>query len=233
MTEPDPMTFEDLSAAYRAEKKSTLLSDVRGDLYPSMVKLQDTVRRAHEAEYSRDPDSIMCEGMSERRKKVAIYIQKVIDLRMEKIATMALRTSMGADNAHDKLTQEEREYYISVVEGSKKLRTLLIKDSKRYTIPDISAGTHPPENVIKDIVAPDPVKDHGPVEEENIETPLRRETEVQDNMMVIRILEDIPDRISGPDCDYELRKEDVVRMPAALAKALINHEKAAALNVTP
>jgi DNA replication factor GINS len=288
MTEPESMTFEDLSAMYRTESKSAMLSEVRQDMYPAMAKLQEGARKAYEEEHSKDPDSIMCEGMNERRKKVAVYVQKVIDLRMGKIATMALRTSMGANNTHEKFTPEELEYYRSVVEGSKKLRTILIKDAKRYTIPDISvppaAKVSPPEHTVKHTpkhvsehtpegraeaegIEPDHLaeaRDTGPPAETDIGLKRQEEAgpehtaddtvseygadadigqeeeliriareEISEDMVVIRMLEDIPERISGPECDYDLRKEDIVRMPVTLAKALINHEKAMMLNVTP
>ena len=229
------MTFEDLLAAYRTEMKAALLSDVRSDLYPSLLKLQESIRKDYETEYSKDPDSIMCEGMNERRKKVVIYVQKVIDLRMEKISTMALRTAMGAENTLNKLTPEEREYYGGVVDGSRKLRSLIVKGTRRYTIPDISAGVESTvleSSDARNDTVPVTEDEPKPAENESEEMP-HMDEEPQDDMMVIRILEDIPDRIAGPDCDYDLRKEDIIRMPVTLAKALINHEKAAALNVKP
>ena len=45
--------------------------------------------------------------------------------------------------------------------------------------------------------------------------------EVMEETIVIRILEDLPP-VSGPEVNYSLKKEDVVRMPAVMAKALIN-----------
>jgi len=56
--------------------------------------------------------------------------------------------------------------------------------------------------------------------------------EDEDELVVIRILEDLPP-FSGPDRNYELFKEDIVRMPRAMALALINREKAAPVNPGP
>lgn len=241
MTDLDPMTFDDLSALYRAEMTSPMLSGARKDLYPALVRLQEDTRKAYESEYSKDPDSIMCEGMNERRKKVISYIQKVIDLRMEKVAKMALRASMGADNPLDKLTSDEREYYNSVVDISKKLRTSVLKDAKRYVIPNISAGEMNAERIVEKVIVEEHVQDDtasiDPDIEDNvgealIGTPNTENSEPPEERLMIRILEDLP-KIAGPDCDYELRKEEVVWMPAALAQALINHEKAVLMNVTP
>jgi len=251
--ENDLMTFDELTSAYRVELKSQLLGDVRKDLYPALTKLQEFAQKCYEDEYSKDPDSITCEGMNERRKKVNNLVQKVIDLRMEKVAMMALRAAMGANNLLDKLTQEEREYYNSVAEDSKKYRNTVLKDKgrKNYVIPDIAPAAEkkaraeappsirpeapanaplpaPPE-VLPEAAASIGIDHEG---EELIERPRAEIDEPQGELITIRILEDLP-KIAGPDCDYDLRKENVVRMPAALANALINHEKAVRLNVTP
>lgn len=53
-----------------------------------------------------------------------------------------------------------------------------------------------------------------------------------DDMVTIRILEDLP-TFSGPDRNYELSKEDIVRMPTLMASALIDREKAVLLDIKP
>ena len=47
--------------------------------------------------------------------------------------------------------------------------------------------------------------------------------------MVLRVLEDLPPFV-GPDRDYELHKEDIVTLPTPMAIALINSNKAVAVN---
>jgi len=281
MMDPDQMTFDDLSAVYRAEMRSQMLSDVRKDLYPSLMRLQDSIRKDYETALSKDPDSILCEGLNERRKKAAFFIHQVVDLRMSKITKMALRAGDTA-NVIDKLTIEEREYYNDIVAGSKRLRSNAIKDAKRYVIPDISSNVEEkkvtedvPKNVRtaeedipsdisssapaavtasavadvddvpKDIPVNDPFDDiSGDISDDPESMPrdvfddvpedaeVIEEAEEHEDMVVIRILEDLP-KIPGPDRDYILKKEDIVRMPAAFADTLIKHEKAVLLNVTP
>ena len=245
----DQMTFEDLSAVYRTENKSQILSDVRRDLYPSLIRLQDSIKKEYESEFSRNPDSIICEGLSERKKKAAFFVQQVIDLRMAKIARMAVRVSMGAESIIDKLTAEEKEYYESVIAGSKKLRATAIKDPKRYIIPDIAPDGAEKKGTVRSDISKDGRKDvpkdarkdvPGKVCEDAVpaevcnvsEDITNNERAGTEDMIIVRILEDLP-KIPGPDCDYDLRKEDIVRMPATFANALIKHEKAVRLDVTP
>jgi len=235
MPETEPMTFEDLSAAYRIEIKTQALGDVRKDLYSALMRLQEKIQKDYETEFSKDPDSIMCEGMNERRKKVMLLSQKVIDLRMEKIVVMALRTSMGAENVLDKLTKEERTYYDNVVSESGRHRALVFRDKtkKNYVIPNVSAERTEAEVIPANIVPDDTSASlSDDVCEEVAEPPGKEPEKTRDDLIMIRILEDLPG-IAGPDCDYDLKKEDIVRMPVALANALIKHEKAVTLNVTP
>ena len=94
----------------------------------------------------------------------------------------------------------------------------------------------PAEEIIDDEEIPIPEPVPGPVEEtapEEIpeEVPVSvPEEEPQKDVgeegdVVIRILEDLPP-FSGPEVDYYLKKEDIVRMPAILARILINQGKA-------
>ena len=281
----DPMTFDDLTSAYRVEAKSSVLTAVRRDLYGELAKLKETLKKEYERELSNDPTSIICEGINERRKKANTLVQKIVDNRMEKVAVMAIRASMGADNSVENLTPEERIYYDAAVTVSKKHRSALLGDNKGYTIPDIASAAEgrpadteekkkdaartvaDTEEKKKSAALPaaegagkrtdavhsetdggkkrDPVlpaADGGDKKKDaslpakaggkKKEKKQKAADDGQDDMIVVRILEDLP-KIAGPDCDYELKKEDVVRMPAALANALINHEKATLLNVTP
>jgi DNA replication factor GINS len=231
MQQDNEMSFEDLSSAYRIEMKSQMLADARKDLYHAMRRLQESIQNDYEREYSKDPDSIICEGINERRKKANLLMEKVADLRTEKVMMMALRGSMGASNILDKLTQEEREYYDAVACESKKHRNAILKERRRsYVIPDIApeTGTDDPAPVWNESV-PKGIENEG---EELIENPRNNADEEREERIMIRILEDLP-MIAGPDRDYDLKREDIVSMPVTLANVLINHEKAALLNVTP
>ena len=55
--------------------------------------------------------------------------------------------------------------------------------------------------------------------------------ESEEESVTIRILEDLP-KFSGPDKDYDLKKEDIVKMPVVMANALISREKAVKIQVT-
>lgn len=222
--ERDQMTFDELTSAYRVESRSASLSEVRKDLYPALAALSARIQKEYETELSKDPGSIICEGVNERRKKILLYSHKIVDQRMDKIARLALSGAMGADNATDHLTAEEKDYYRSVLELSKGHRSLIDRKTARATV--LNVGQEPVTDVI--LRAPEPIQEDA-AGEADAEGP---GTEGEEGSMVVRVLEDLP-VFSGPDRDYDLRKEDVVRMPSVMAMALISREKAVRVDLTP
>jgi len=269
----ESMSFEDLGAIYRVEKKSPTLSPVRKDMYPAMAGLVMALRSEYEDCLSKDPESIICEGANQRRKKAVSMSKEIAEMRMGKIASLALIGARGGQNILDHLTPEEREYYTLVLDVSRKHVELVDKLSgkKRYETPEIderprmekkaaepfkaepvSVDSEPPvKPIVKEPLRPEPEdetmpedeaeelppEDYGriPAETKELE-PAKEEPKEEpaneDELVVIRILEDLPP-FSGPDRNYELAKEDIVRMPRAMAMALVNREKAVLVSPGP
>jgi len=139
----DPLDFEDLTAIYRVEKKAPSLSVVRKDLYPAIAGLLLGLNTEYNKQLSMDPDSLICEGANQRRKKAKQLSKEVVELRMQKICSLALRGAMGAQNVIDQLTPEEKEYYNNVLEVSRKHGALVTKmaGEKKYDSPRIDPDT--------------------------------------------------------------------------------------------
>jgi DNA replication factor GINS len=256
----EQLSYEDLGTIYRTEKKSPTISSVRRDLYPAMADLIIRIRLEYERHLSADPDSIICEGVNQRRKKALSMSREITELRMSKIATLALMGARGGQNVLDHLTSEEREYYENVLGISRKHVEIVDKLSgkRKYETPaidpepvvvkkpsepiEVKKAADPVvtkkagEPVKKEVPAADTVReeavrpDSKGVSEEKAAVP--QDSEEEDEMVVIRILEDLPP-FSGPDRNYELSKEDVVRMPKAMAEALINRKKALVISPGP
>ena len=53
-----------------------------------------------------------------------------------------------------------------------------------------------------------------------------------DKLMLVRILADLP-TIAGPDRNYDLRKEDLVRLPEMFANVLLNRNLALKVSISP
>ena len=236
----EPMAYEELTSLYRKERGSNTLAELRRDFYSALAELLSRTQKEYEKELARDPDSIVCEGLNQRRKKMTDLAQRIIEDRMDKIASMALKGGEGYGNALERLTAEEKELYQRVLEDFRGHRGILPQLRKRdYRIGDLDVKATPPEpEPLPEAAAPiegpaqaeeplpaeDPAQAEETLPAEEAPAPLLQEEE-SDNM-VVRILEDLP-TFSGPYRDYSLRKDDVVLMPRSLAEALVSREVAA------
>ncbi len=276
----EALTFEDLSTIYRVERKAPTLGNVRRDLYPAMATLMITLRGEYERQISVDPESLMCEGANQRRKRCVQLSKEIVQLRMQKICSMALRGAMGAQNVVTDLTSEEKEYYDEILNISRRQESILTRmggEKKRYSSPDIDEPvakpidkpkdtpvkeTIPtpvaepmmedmyddyegeeiiddiPDDILDEMIASNPVIENKPVDKPKVVPVTDTEIVVEegpemsvssDEMIVIRVLEDLPG-FAGPDRDYILSKEDIVRMPKVMGMALINRDKAVEIN---
>ena len=93
------------------------------------------------------------------------------------------------------------------------------------------------EMAMEDVPLPeDPVKEVPPAPEMPVREPAAEEkTDApvsNDDLMVVRILEDLQPFSGLNDIIYKLRKEDIVRLPAIFANALMNRGVAAPVNIT-
>lgn len=243
----EPLSFEDLGAIYRVEKKNPTLSSVRKDLYPAMAGQIISLRTEYEKHLANDPDSIICEGVNQRRKKAMSLSKEITEMRMSKIVSLALIGARGGQNVLDHLTPEEREYYDDILNISRRHVNIMdrLSGKRRFETPEID-----PEPVVVKPAEPEPiieeveeeveieaiaeVEDIPPEPPAPVQEPGSQEEECdeEDEFVIIRVLEDLPP-FSGPDRNYELSKEDIVRMPKTMATALINREKAVLINPAP
>ncbi|MCL1978599.1 MAG: hypothetical protein FWG60_00345 [Methanomassiliicoccaceae archaeon] len=237
----DPMSFEDLGTVYRTEKKSPTLSAVRRDLYPAMAGLIMDLRAEYEKHLSNDPDSIICEGVNQRRKKAVSLSKEITEIRMGKITSLALMGARGGQNVLNNLTQEERDFYDDILNISRKHVGIVdrLSGKRKFETPDIDPEPAVEREIPKQVSAvPEPAFEPAAEEvpkriEETAPAEEAPEKESPDDeFIVIRILEDLPP-FSGPDRNYELSKEDIVRMPKAMAMALINRDKATPISPGP
>ncbi|MDD4185809.1 MAG: hypothetical protein PHX75_04145, partial [Candidatus Methanomethylophilaceae archaeon] len=139
----DRMTFEELTSIYSVELRSNALSEVRKDLYPAMIALFKEQVSKCDALASKDPDSIMFDGAVSRKKNIQKYMKMVTELRMKKIADMAVRSAMGAtNNPVQLLTVEERRFHDGTMETAA-MHWSIVDKRTRAVVPDITAAAAP------------------------------------------------------------------------------------------
>lgn len=151
----EPMSFDELSELYRVEMKSSAITQVRKDLFRAMANLLTTLRLEYDRQMALDPESVMCEGADQRRKKAERLAKDIVHIRTQKICQMAIRGAMGGRNALEVLTDEEKDYYEKVLDLSKRhMSEVDVLRGKRKTI-----ATHIDEVPEPVRAEPEPVKE--------------------------------------------------------------------------
>lgn len=131
----EPMSFDELSELYRVEMKSSAITQVRKDLFRAMANLLTTLRLEYDRQMALDPESVMCEGADQRRKKAERLAKDIVHIRTQKICQMAIRGAMGGRNALEVLTDEEKDYYEKVLDLSKRhMSEVDVLRGKRKTV---------------------------------------------------------------------------------------------------
>ena len=154
------LTVEELGAIIRRERSSGSLSEVRHDLYPAMMRLLEKQSRECERQIGIDIGSLASAAANERRKKIQQSIKLVVELRMSKVAALAIRTAMGSINSIENLPKEEREYHERVLGASELHWQYTERRKKNVVLMDIETVSKPvPEPVVKAVpVVEAPVK---------------------------------------------------------------------------
>ena len=167
------MELKDVSSLRRIEKGSGQLSEVRKDLYPAMLALQKKIAR--ECEINSDVGSLEYDLLVEKKKKLHVNIKLLVELRMSKVAAMALRGAMGTINAVDNLPPEERQFYDEVLEAAKTLwsaphrqKTVRVPELVPETPAEPAPAPEPEAEPVKEVPAEEipVIPDEGPTEME-------------------------------------------------------------------
>ena len=209
------LDVKDVSSLMRIEKASGQLSEVRKDLYPAMLALQERVARECE---KADMESMDYDLLIDKKRKLLTNIKLVVEFRMNKVAAMALRGAMGTQNATENLPPEERLFYEECLEAAKKLWNAPHKRKKNVHVPEIVPEPEvQPEPVTESAAEPVtepaaemPIIDEGPTE---MEAPPEEFAEPP----ILEPVEEIPADIP-PIPEKELQPDAVAAEPVAAAE---------------
>ena len=257
--EENSIKTEELGSIFREEKKTGTILPIRKDFYPAVSKLLADLK---EELRKSDPDSISYAGLRSKRETAQSNSRKIVEMRLKKIADMALRAAMGMNCSTDTLTPEEIEFYGTVLESAKTFWKNG-DNNKKVDIPDVTKFGENPEPVPAPVTSPNVEKelslddipyvpDDVPVVEkeedrdideffdegfaEIDESPKTEQIVEPDDdipepeFITIRVTENL-EPFAGPERDYHLKKEDVVKLPTVMAKVLVERNKAIYINI--
>ncbi|MDH4122667.1 MAG: hypothetical protein OEV21_01070 [Thermoplasmata archaeon] len=205
------MTYEDLMSIYRQESKLQTLSKVSPDFYVRVANYLDAIEQRCSEDKTRADISgmLLSQLKTAKEKSSGIY-----EIRMRKIALMAMNTAFGAEPRLDNATPEEHEAF-------KIIKDFFIDHRKKTMTPECEEKKSEKPAVSKE-AEPSCQEEEAQVQEEP--RPAKSDSE-NGNMILIRVLEDLP-TFAGADKNYQLMKEDVVSLPKNIANILLRNNKA-------
>ena len=241
------ITYDSLSKIYREEMTSSTLTVIRKDFYVATQELLLELTKECDRLTRENPDSASYEMVSGKKKKVQNRFKQIVDLRIAKIATLAVLGAKGSSNVLDELTAEEKEYVsqditeipkpivsepvnIETKPESPVSESVSVEDIPLSEIPvddspeeePVPPAEIPADDLEEEAEIPVPVPEEIPVP-----APVPEVEELNDDeMVVVRILEDMEPFSGMDDLVYDLKKEDIVRLPSMFAKVLISRGKA-------
>ena len=171
-----PMTFDELSELYRMEMKSSSVTEARKDLFRALASLLMQLRQEYERQAAIDVESIICEGAEARKKNAERMAKEVIRIRTQKICSMALRSATGSKNTLDVLTPEEKDYYDSVLDLTKKhiCEVDALRGRKKTVDTRIDEPIEPKKPAVEEPAEPvrePPAKEEPPVFDDGFDEP--------------------------------------------------------------
>jgi DNA replication initiation complex subunit (GINS family) len=223
----DKFTYGDITKAYRNEERSTDVSEIRRDFYPELRAYLEALKRESEAEVRTSPYSVKASSLTNEIKKGIQKSQGVFQLRMKKIAMMAVREALGGKVDTGKLTDEEMELFHSIVRSVSECRSTALEGElplpkKAETVCSL---VEEESRKVEEQLAPLQGREMPAVAPP---APMTKREEAAQTLVLIRVLEDLPP-FSGGDRTYRLRKDDIANMPAAIGCALVKTGKAVEL----
>lgn len=213
MPEKKEVTYEELMSIHRQESGNNILAKIHPELYrKAAVYIENLERRCKgEKEANSEISGMLLNQLNRAQEKTA----EIYELRMRKIALLAMTSAFGAEPRLDNMAPEEldafntlKEFFLSHHENTLKPRC----DELREYGDELKATEEPAR---KGKTSGTSGKSAG----------AGAQPEEKDENIIVRILENLP-AFAGTNRNYELKKEDIISLPRNIAEILVRHNKA-------
>ncbi len=197
------MSLEDLVMILTKERELDDLQEIGDSFFDeaaSYIKKLEESR--NEATNYREADML-----SDELKNARMVLEGIFDRRRSKIIDAALNTASGIRMDVKGLTSKEKPMFDSIVAALESGRTDVL-------LPILEPGR--PQNPAKNILGETTTK------EKPIENSIVHNGNVSEDLMMVKVLKDIPRFVGVDGRHYHLSGEDVVVLPKANALVLCN-----------
>ncbi|MCD1293831.1 hypothetical protein CUJ83_02315 [Methanocella sp. CWC-04] len=197
------MNLEELARILTVERESDKLQDIEDSFYEECARYirqleQDKAEAANYKEASMIDDEI---------KNARIIIEGVFDRRVSKILEYASISASGTRLSAEGLTSKEKSLYESLVSALERGRSEIL-----IPILELPSRSNPGKNILGGTTT----------KEKPIEKSLTHDSDLKEEVMMVKVLKDIPRFVGVDGRHYQLSEEDVVVLPKANALVLCN-----------
>jgi len=205
MAREEDVTFERITRVYRDESSKKGLTHLEPDFYEKVNRYLGGLETDLAAERQKDANSKAAMLLQDELQKAQKKREQISQYRERKIALLASQRAGGADMELRGLARPEQDLLQRLVDILTNHRREALGLAATVELPTASTKG-PVGTVVAAAATPSPPRG-----------------------VLLHILEDVPP-FAGPDGTLHLKKEDLVTLPAQMAKVLVERGKARIVN---
>jgi len=232
MAPEEEVNYNRLIQVYQQEKKGGTPVPLVADFHDRVRGYLEKLRASYDQERSKDPSSMKALQLADQLQKARVLQVDIINLRLRKFLLLAHQTLTGAGVDTKAFTPDEKTVFQNLVghlcsgrnrilEGAEASEDAQAAESGPLSPPVKCVPPKGSDEERREMRPPEPAK----VQEKVAPVPSGVELD-SNELVVVRILEDVPDFAMGDKVAASLRKKDVVALPKNLAHVLEQHKKA-------
>jgi len=215
----EEVNFERVTKIYREESSKKTLSRLEPDFYRKVATYVRALEAKAAEEVVKGPNSAKAMLLQDELRKVLKKREQIVQYRQRKIALLAASKANGGEADVAGLATPEADLFERLLETLSQSRQVAFGATPATAPSTPTPAAAPP--------APAPIGASTapvPVFQRLADPPRKIAPPAPKDLVIVHVLEDIP-AFAGIDAKYTLKKEDVVTLPRALAKVLMDRGK--------
>jgi len=222
----EEVTFERVTKVYREESSKKALTRLEHNFYSKLAAYLKGLEARAAEEVAKGPNSPKAMLLQDELRKVLKKRDQVFQYRERKIALLASSKASGGQADISGLATPEAELFDRLVALLKQTR------EAAFGAAPAPAQAPPPAPPAAEPAPAPKAPEPAPAFQRLAEPPRKIAPPAPKDLVVVHVLEDIP-AFAGIDAKYTLRKEDVVTLPRAIAKVLVDRGKVRIVQTPP
>ena len=214
----EEVNFDRVTKVYREESSKKTLSRLEPEFYTKLGAYVRALEAKAAEEVVKGPNSAKAMLLQDELRKVLKKREQIVQYRQRKIALLAASKASGGEADVSGLAAPEAEVFERVLGSLSQARQVA------FGATPAPAPVAPPTAPPAASPALAPANPAAPVFQRLADPPRKIAPPAPKDLVIVHVLEDIP-AFAGIDAKYTLKKEDVVTLPRALAKVLVDRGK--------